>query len=163
MPKRFPLSSVLRYALVQSLVLLVGLPLAAIGSVAWYLPYLAPRLSLKLYRPAYEVVATVKLATSLLVFPITYALWLAAAWLLAGLVGLVAMALVLPVTGLVALRWRDRWRIVREDTRVFWRAVRRRTLREELVSRRQALVSEFDLVARRWQQEQGVRRGSLTR
>lgn len=163
LPKRFPLSSVLRYALVQSVVLLVGLPLAVIGTVAWYLPYLAPRLSLKLYRPAYEVVATVKLATSLLVFPITYALWLAAAWLLAGLIGLVAMAVVLPVTGLVALRWRDRWRIVREDTRVFWRAVRRRALREELVRRRQALVAEFDLVARRWQQEQGVRRGLPTR
>ncbi|UCC49524.1 MAG: 1-acyl-sn-glycerol-3-phosphate acyltransferase [Gemmatimonadota bacterium] len=163
LPKRFPLSSVLRYALVQSVVLLVGLPLAVIGTVAWYLPYLAPRLSLKLYRPAYEVVATVKLATSLLVFPITYALWLAAAWLLTGLVGLVAMAVVLPVTGLVALRWRDRWRIVREDTRVFWRAVRRRALREELVRRRQALVAEFDLVARRWQQEQGVRRGLPTR
>lgn len=163
LPKRFPLSSVLHYALVQGLVLLVGLPLAAIGTVAWYLPYLSPRVSLKLYRPAYETVATVKLATSLLVFPVTYALWLAAAWFLAGLIGMVAVALALPVAGLVALRWRDRWRIVREDTRVFWRAVRRRRLREELVSRRQALVSEFDAVASRWQEEREVRRRSLTR
>jgi len=163
LPKRFRPSSVLRYALVQSLVLLVGLPLAAIGSVAWYFPYVAPRVSLRLYRPAYEVVATVKLATSLLAFPVTYALWLTAAWWLAGLIGLVAVAVALPVAGVVALRWRDRWRIVREDTRVFWRAIRKRALREELVSRRRALVGEFEAVARRWQEERQARRQALAR
>jgi hypothetical protein len=74
--------------------------------------------------------------------------------LVAGLIGTLATALVLPAVGIVALRWRDRWGRVREDARIFWRALRRRELRDQLVERRRALVEEFDAVARRWQAEE---------
>jgi hypothetical protein len=53
----------------------------------------------------------------------------------------------------VALRWRDRWKMVREDVRMFRRSIGTRALREQLVARRQALVAEFDSLARRWQVE----------
>ncbi len=158
LPERFAPLSVIRYTVVHSLILLVGLPLAALGTVAWYLPFKSPRVTLALYRPAYEVVASLKLATALIAFPATYALWLTAAWLAAGLAGLIATAVLLPLAGLVALRWQDRWGMVREDARVFWRAIRKRRLREQLVDRRRALVAEFDAVARGWQAEQRGRR-----
>lgn len=158
LPQRFTAWSVIRYTLTHVIVLLVGLPLAALGTVAWYLPFKSPRLTLGLYRPAYEAVASMKLATALVAFPATYAVWLAAAWLAAGLVGLLATALVLPVVGIVALRWRDRWGRVRQDARIFWRAIRKRELRDQLVRRRRALVEEFDGVARRWQAERRDRR-----
>jgi hypothetical protein len=132
----------------------VGLPLAALGTVAWYLPFKSPRVTLGLYRPVYEAVASLKLATALIAFPAMYAVWLAAAWLVAGLIGTLATALVLPAVGIVALRWRDRWGRVREDARIFWRALRGRELRDQLVERRRALVEEFDAVARRWQAEE---------
>ncbi len=154
LPERFTAWSVIRYGLTQIFVLLVGLPLAALGSVAWYLPFKSPRVTLGLYRPAYEAVASMKLATALIAFPATYAVWLAVAWLAGGLIGTLAAAIVLPAVGIVALRWRDRWGRVREDTRIFWRAVRRRELRDQLVARRRALVEEFDSLARRWQAEQ---------
>jgi 1-acyl-sn-glycerol-3-phosphate acyltransferase len=153
LPQRFTAWSVIRYTLAHFIVLLVGLPLAALGTVAWYLPFKSPRVTLGLYRPPYEAVASMKLATALIAFPATYALWLAAAWLAGGLPGLLATAVVLPVAGIVALAWRDRWGRVREDARIFWRAIRKKELRHQLVVRRRALVEEFDAVASRWQAE----------
>lgn len=152
-PERFRPLNVVRYALVEGLVLLVGLPLAVFGTLAWYIPYQSPRLSMRLYQPAHELVATVKLATALLAFPLTYLFWLTAAWLGSGLPGLTVTAAVLPVAGFTALWWRDRWGMAREDARIFWRAVRRRALREQLAGRRESLAREFDEVARLWQDE----------
>jgi hypothetical protein len=47
--------------------------------------------------------------------------------------------------------------MVREDTRVFWRSIRKRALREQLVTRRQELVAEFEAVERRWREERRAR------
>lgn len=150
LPERFPASSVLRYTVVHGLSLLLRLPLALLGTLVWYLPFSSPRLALHLYEPPYEAVATVKLATALFVFPVTYALWLVIAWLIFGLKALLVLAVALPVVGLVALWWRDRWSTVREDAQVFWRGLGRRELRSQLARRRQALVREFDEVAAEW-------------
>lgn len=158
LPPRFAPLGVLRYTLTQVFILLVGLPVAAIGTVAWYLPFTSPRVTLTVYRPAYEAVASMKLATALLAFPLMYALWLAVAWLGGGLIPLVLAAVALPITGLVALRWRDRWSRLREDARIFWRAIRQKELRDQLVNRRRALVAEFDELANHWQAEQHARR-----
>ncbi len=157
LPTRFPPASVLRYTLVQGFVLLVGFPLAALGVVAWYLPFRSPRVSLAVYRPAYEAVASFKLATALLAFPLAYVVYLVAAWWIAAWPGLLAVGVTLPLAGLVALQWRDRWRTVREDTRVFWRSLRRRSLRDQILSKRQALVTEFEAVNRRWREERQAR------
>lgn len=162
LPKRFPPLAVARYATIHGLGLLIGLPLAIIGTVAWYLPYKSPRISLNWYRPDYEAVATVKLATALLAFPVTYLLWVTVGWLIAGWLGVAVIAAALPITGLAALQWRERWVRVREDTRLFWRAVPRKTLREQLMLRRKALVAEFDTLAEQWQKERG-RRGKVVR
>ena len=150
LPDHFSAIGVARYALVQSIVLVVALPMALLGTLAWFLPFKSPRLVLTTYDLPYEVVATAKLATALLAFPITFALWLALAWLAGGLRLMLTAAGVLPLVGLVALHWRSRWGMVREDARVFWRAVRRKELRQQLMRRRQALVAEFESVARRW-------------
>jgi hypothetical protein len=153
LPNRFPPAAVVRYTLVQCFALLVGLPLAAVGTLVWYVPFKSPRVSLAIYKPPYEAVASMKLATALLAFPVTYALWLFAAWWVAGFVAVAVAAVALPVAGAVALHQRLRWGIFREDVRIFWRAVRRKALRDQLVGRRQALVAEFDAVARRWQED----------
>ena len=154
LPERFAARNVLLYTVVQGGILLVGLPFAAIGTVAWYLPYQSPRISLRLYQPTYEVIATVKLVTATLAFPLAYLIWLAVTWWITGPLGVIVIALVLPIAGLIALRWQDRWGMVREDARIFWRAVGRRTLRRQLVGRREVLVREFDQVAGLWQSAQ---------
>ncbi|UCF19452.1 MAG: 1-acyl-sn-glycerol-3-phosphate acyltransferase [Gemmatimonadota bacterium] len=150
LPERFSLVSVTRYVIVESLVLLVGLPMALLGTLAWLLPFESPRLLLDNYDFPHEVVATAKLATALLAFPVTFALWLTAAWFIGGLRMLLTAAALLPLAGVVALYWRKRWGVVREDARVFWRSIRRKQLRQQLIRRRQALVREFDSVAGQW-------------
>jgi hypothetical protein len=150
---------VLWYATVQGLALLIGLPLAIAGTIAWYIPFKSPRVTLNLYKPPYEALATFKLATALLAFPLAYSLYLAVAWWLGGTRALVAVAIVLPLLGIVALRWRDRWRMAREDMYVFWRSMKLRDFREELVKRRQELVGEFEAIYTAWQRE---RRGRPT-
>jgi 1-acyl-sn-glycerol-3-phosphate acyltransferase len=153
LPERFHPAGIARYLLYQGALLLIGLPLAMLGTLVWYVPYKSPKASLSLYNPPYEAVASYKLGTALLAFPLTFALYLAAAWWFVGLLGMIVAAVVLPVVGLVALRWRDRWKMVREDVRMFRRSIGTRALREQLVARRQALVAEFDSLARRWQVE----------
>ncbi len=152
-PERFAAAGVLRYVLSHGSALIVGLPLAVIGTVAWYLPYNSPRVSLQLYRPSYEAVATIKLATALLAFPVVFAVYLAAAWLFVGPRATLAVAVALPLTGIVALRWRARWRVVREDAKVFWLSMRRKGLRQQLVLRRHELVAQFERVEARWQED----------
>ncbi len=153
LPERFQPTGVARYLLYHGALLLIGLPLAILGTLVWYVPYTSPKASLSLYNPPYEAVASFKLGTALLAFPLTFALYLAAAWWFIGLIGMIVTAVVLPVVGLVALRWRDRWKMVREDVRMFRRSIGTRALREQLATRRQALVAEFDSLARRWQLE----------
>jgi hypothetical protein len=147
---------VLWYATVHGLALLIGLPLAVAGTIVWYVPFKSPRVTLNLYKPPYEALATFKLATALLAFPLAYSLYLAVAWWLGGTPALVAVAIVTPLLGVVALRWRDRWRMAREDVYVFWRSMKLRDLRAELVKRRGELVGEFEAVYSTWQ---GERRG----
>lgn len=157
MPERFTPAGVLRFVLFECGLLLLGLPLAAAGTAAWYLPYKSPLLTVRLVRPEYEALATVKLATAFVAFPLTYAAWLGLAWWMGGLRALVVVAVLLPMLGAVALRWRDRWGRVTEDAGIFWRSVRRRGLRQEVAARRQTLVAEFDAVAEWWRREEALR------
>lgn len=159
LPARLPPAAVARYLVRHGGPLLLGLPFAALGTVVWYLPFMSPRASINLYRPPYEAIASLKLGTALVAFPVIFTLYLSAAWWLWGPLAALALAVVLPVAGLVALRWRDRWQRVREDARVFWSCLRQRTLRAEMVARRRALVAEFDRLVRRWAAERRSRRG----
>jgi 1-acyl-sn-glycerol-3-phosphate acyltransferase len=158
LPDQFPATGVVRYALTQSLLLFVGLPLAALGTAVWFLPYKSPRLTVGLYKPEFEVMATLKLASALVAFPLAFAIWLAVAWWVGGLWGMFGAAIVLPLLGVVAVRWRDRWSRVQEDVRIFFSVIRKKTQRDELVRERKVLVQEFESVAARWQQELSIRR-----
>lgn len=158
-PERFTPAGVARFVLFECGLLLLGLPLAAAGTAAWYLPYKSPLLTVRLVRPEYEALATIKLATAFIAFPLTYAAWLGLAWSMGGLRILVGAALVLPLVGAVALGWRDRWGRVTEDVGIFWRSIRRRGLLREVTARRQRLVGEFDAVAEWWRREESLRAG----
>ena len=49
--------------------------------------------------------------------------------------------------------------MAREDVYVFWRSMKLKDLREELVKRRKELVGEFEAVYSAWQRERRSRRG----
>jgi len=145
-PPRYAPLSVLRYALREGAALLVGLPLAALGTLLWYPVWVAPRLTLRVVRPDVESVATYKLATGFLAVPLMVLLVALAGFWLWGWVGALAAGLAAPALGLVALAWRARWGRVREDARLFVRAFGRRRTRGRMAERRAALVAAFDRV-----------------
>jgi hypothetical protein len=52
-----------------------------------------------------------------------------------------------PALGLAALAWHDRWHLVQEDVRLFFRVLGRREHAERLARDRAALTAEFDALA----------------
>ena len=140
---------VIRYAMRESITLLFGLPLAFLGRATWYPARLILRLLLARTNPAHESLATYKLAVSVFTVPATV--------LGAGLVGLLAagpwaalaLLVVVPLLGWIALAWRERWGRVREDVALFLRVIARGRFRERLSDERKALAADFDEVLRR--------------
>lgn len=146
-PPRYEPAAVLRYAGTEVLVLLGGLPVAALGTAAWYVPYLLPRVVARVLRPPYEAIATYKLAAGMLVIPLAIVGWTLLAWWLGGpLLGLLALLLV-PLAGLAALAWHERWSRVREDAVLFLRLSLQPGRRQRLAAERARLAAEFDELA----------------
>ena len=145
-PERYRPGSVVAYSLREGLYLLLGAPAAIVGNILWYLPYMAPRLVVGLIRLDPEAVATYKLATGFFAFPLFLVLYLYIAWRLAGPVAALATGIILPLLGFVALAWRERWSRVREDVRLFVRALTRPRTRERLAQYREQLAHEFDAI-----------------
>jgi 1-acyl-sn-glycerol-3-phosphate acyltransferase len=141
------------------LVALIGLPMAAVGAAAWYVPYLLPRLVVNWRPPAYEARATVKLTTALVTFPLGFVVWLVLAWHAARWPGLVTSALLLPLAGLVTLHWREHWADLSQELEFWLRAFGRRGLTAQLRARRRALADAIDQVADDWEAEKKRRAG----
>ncbi len=90
---------------------LIGeLPLAALGSIVWGVPYAICGLAPILGRPGPETVSTVKLLTAIVVFPLTYLAAVLVAARAFGSPGLAAAALTLPPLFAFTLDWHDRRR-----------------------------------------------------
>ena len=146
-PPKYMFWPTLRYVLIESVVLLIGLPLAIIGSILWYPAWIAPRYSLRMIRPGYDAIATYKLATGFVAVPVTLLLVGGiTAWLAGGRWALIA-AVAATALGFMTIAWRERWQRVSEDARLFVRVLSRSRERALLAGQRAALVAEFDAVA----------------
>jgi hypothetical protein len=149
-PRRYPLLGVLAYIARQLLMLVLVLPLAIAGMVVWFVPFVLTSWVAPRFRPALDQVASYKLGTAVLAFPLWYVVLLVAAWRIGGLNLAAGAALVLPLLGLAAVAWRDRQMEVREDVRVFVRARRLERGRDRLADQRARLAAEFDRLAEEW-------------
>lgn len=144
-PPRYPFVGVARFVAREGSLLVLGLPVAAVGIILWYIPYRVPRLIVRLARPESQAVATFKLVGAAVSFIVWYAgALLLLGWRFGAEATLVAAAL-LPIVGLVALDWTGRFERDREETRLFFRALRRGR-RDRLAGYRRSLVAEFDRV-----------------
>jgi len=148
-PPRYPLRAVLRYTIREGAALLVGLPLAIVGSIVWYPSWVLPQWVVAWVRPEPESVATYKLATSFFTAPATILLGAGVGYYYWGALGLVGGLVGVPTLGIAALAWRNRWGKVREDALLYLRVLTRPRLRERLAGLRDDLVQAFDGVVRR--------------
>jgi len=143
----YPARLVLAYAAREGGVLLLGLPLALAGLALHGLPYLATATVVHLARPEPDVLATAKLGTGIVAYPL---LWAAEAWLawrLAGGWGLAALLVALLPAGFAALAWRERLERARRAARGFLTGLRRPGLRRLLLAERRALGEELRALA----------------
>ncbi|HET9439882.1 MAG TPA: 1-acyl-sn-glycerol-3-phosphate acyltransferase [Longimicrobiales bacterium] len=148
-PPAYSAGTVLRYVLREGLMLGLGLPLAAVALIFWYPPYALNRLIVNRLQVEESGVATYKLGLSLVLFPVTLAIWCAVAFGQWGMRGLLVALVVLPLLGWVLHRWAGRWDRVAQDVRLFVNVTARPRAQHELAAQRTRLVADFDDVAKK--------------
>ncbi len=143
---RYSPTRVLRFTLRNLAAILFGLPLATVGAVVFYLPYQFPRFVVAVVDPPLDVVATVKILASCVIFPLWYLGLLLLSGLTVGVVPTSIAAVALPVVGLYAVHFRERREEAFEDAAVFLRLVTRRALRDRLLGRRAELARQIEVL-----------------
>ena len=139
--------AMVRYLFIDLIPFAVGLPLAFVGSVIWYPLYQGPRILTRLAKPHFEAISSFKVSFGFLIAPLVEAFWIAVGWMVGGWRPALAFGLVAPILGLIAVAWRDRWRDLKADARIFRRAIGREERRRVLTSLRSEFVAEFDRLA----------------
>lgn len=125
------------------LVLLV--PLALLGAVLGWLPYLLVRPgAVALARGETDLIGTFKLLLGLVVLTLTYATEALAAGLWLGPLAGLAVLAVAPLSGYVALRWGERWVLRRQALRAAWLRGTRAEVAAEVVARRREWVAAIE-------------------
>lgn len=145
-PERYALWPTLLWGVRRLVPVVLLSPLAVVAWVAWGIPYRLVGWQVERLRLPTDMVATYKLAASLLAYPLFLAIWAVVAGWLWGWTGLMLTLLVLPPLGLLAVRWLDCARDVVEDLLLFTRLARGGGLGERLARLRRSLVAEFDAI-----------------
>lgn len=152
-PPRYRLVPVMKYVLVRGTLLVLGLPLAVAGLLLWTPVTRFSGFVVRRVRPEFEVTATIKLLTLLAGVSAAWILWIILGYLVGGTPVAVAVALLAPLCGFVALRWVELAREVREDTSLFLRLQGRPDLRRHFARTRSELAQTFRRLEKRWMQE----------
>lgn len=135
---------VLGFVLRNLAVLLVGLPLCALGALLWGLPYLLPRAVARSGRVEEDMVATVKLLATVVLAPVWWTVLTVVGWRLGGpgwALGVFALAVPL---ALFSRYFLTRWSELRRDVAVFLALVHRGRVKARLRAQGEALAAELD-------------------
>lgn len=137
---RYPPLDVLRFLGKSLGLLLVRLPLAALGTVTNAVPYLAVDVASKRLGKTPDVVATYKLFGSLLFYPSVWLAWALVAGRFFGWPSTLAALALVPVSGAVALRFWERRRFFAREARAYLLLRSSGKMTAELKARRQAVL-----------------------
>ena len=134
----------LRHLVLRALVFALLLPLALAGLVINYPPYaLAGYLGTKFSHNYEDILSTVKIIAAMLLFPLTWAVWVVVLYALAGWRFALAASLAAPALGYVALRFSEEF----DRTVAGWRAllffITERRFFRQLLAERKAIRREI--------------------
>jgi glycerol-3-phosphate O-acyltransferase / dihydroxyacetone phosphate acyltransferase len=139
---RYPFGRVLAFLLQSLLVLLVLLPLAAVGVVLNGIPYrVCGWLGARVAQTP-DLPATHMLIGGAVLFPITWAFWMVLAGWRWGAPASLAIALMAPLGGYAAIRFRDRLLVLFSEARAYL-VLRSSDLKQRLDARRRDLRREL--------------------
>jgi len=154
-PPRYEARRVARYVFREIGLLVLSVPIAALGVALWYLPHFMSALVCRLLKPDIETVATVKLLAGIVLYCATYFGWIAIAAAVGGIAAGVVTAVVAPLLGLATIHWWDRCLEVIEDVQLFLSVLRHPAARDRVLERRGALVEELERLERLWAEAVG--------
>jgi glycerol-3-phosphate O-acyltransferase / dihydroxyacetone phosphate acyltransferase len=153
-PEAYRLRPAVHWLLRRGAPTVVLAPVAAVAAFAWAIPYgLVRRVVGRMDLPP-EVVATYKVGAGLLAYPLMLTGWVALTFWFLGWRTAAVVGVLLPVAGLVAVRWLDLAAETIQDlrllARLYWpggRTTRARQLaRVRMTAERRKLTAEFDAI-----------------
>ena len=148
-PRSYAWRRVLAYALRSALFLALGLPAAVIGLLVHYPAYRAVGwVATGMTKGGEDTLATVKVVSAALLFPLTWAAVLTAIWLWRGPWAALFVAPALPLTGYVALHFAERFDRLVGATRAFAILLFRRRAFLRLTAQRHSIRQEILALAR---------------
>jgi glycerol-3-phosphate O-acyltransferase/dihydroxyacetone phosphate acyltransferase len=148
-PPEYRVRATLRYALVEGGILLLEAPFAAVGILAWIPVFLLTRPIVHRIHPNFEALSTFKFSASAFLALFTFSGWTFLAWRLGGWSWALGIGVILIPLGLLAIAWHERWMLVEEDVKLFFRVAFKRDRRDRLAEMRRELVKEFDRIGKR--------------
>ena len=117
---------------------------AAVGAAVYALPYHATGWTVRRVRPAPDITATYKLLMGALIHIAWTALIVAVTWALAGAAYGLAALIALPLAGIAAITFVDRWRRAEGEAHRFFLRTRRRELVADLRARQRDLAARME-------------------
>ncbi|MSR35931.1 MAG: hypothetical protein EXR95_04695 [Gemmatimonadetes bacterium] len=147
-PRRYRWTTVVGHGLRALAVLAVLTPAALVGAVLWFVPYWIPTLVVRIARPALDSVASYKLSTAFVFYPLFLALWVVLGWRWSGPELGAAAAAAAIFGGLGWISWCARANDLLDELRCLLRSLPRAGSRARLAAMRDDLSREFDEVGR---------------
>ncbi len=145
----YPRGKVISYVATRFFHLLLRFPLAMIGTVLNWLPFRIPGWLARRFAETPDVESTYKLFPAIVLFPLFWIGEAIAAGYFGGWPAALAMALLAPSSGWIALRFHERRRSFLSEARAYLKLHTRKDLAQELkVRRREVSVAVQDLVER---------------
>ena len=145
---RYHVTGVGRFVLRNTLALLIGMPAALLGAIAYFVPYRLVRLTAALMKPVIDLVASVKLLAAILYFLIWQTgLTAGLVWWL-GWAGL-GVAAILPVCGLYTHRFIEGRALALRELSLFVRLPSDVALRRALCEERDGIAADIEALAAR--------------
>lgn len=153
-PPRFGLVPVAQYILARGSLLLLGLPFALAGTLLWVPVLRLAGLIVRVTRPDIEVTATHKLLALIGGVLLASVFWVGLAYVLAGTLVAIGVAIMAPLCGYAALQWVELAREVREDAALFLKLQGRPDVRMRFARMRRELAHAFRRLERRWEEKE---------
>jgi 1-acyl-sn-glycerol-3-phosphate acyltransferase len=137
-----------RFALRNLVILLLGLPLAFLGALFWFLPHRFVGWLPKRFATA-DTLATTRILAAFVFFPLWLSLLAGLAWWRLGIAPAGILVLLAGPLGLLALAFRDWRRATVSEVRTFFLLSSRARLRAQLTEERAELARELDALRAR--------------
>ncbi len=132
----------------------VALPVALLGAILNFVPFSLVELVSRRFEDEENQIATYKVFPGIVAYPLTWSIEAAVAWGLWGAASGLALLVVAPLAGYIAVRLLERQESLWKESRAFLLLRRRRRIAEELRARRAEAGRRIETLVELWVESQ---------